>query len=47
VADRKRELEVWDLKYAETCNPSIVSGSFIQILQIYVKFWSSTNEKKA
>ena len=47
VAEKKKELEVWDLKYAETYNPSIVSESFMYIAKICFEFWSSKNENIA
>ena len=47
VADKKKEIKVWDLKYAETYTPSIVSECFIYIAVIYFELWASKNEKKA
>ena len=35
VADKTKEIEVWDLKYTETYTPSIVSQIFIYIAKIY------------
>ena len=37
VADKKKEIKVWDLKYAETYTPSIYSKRFIYIVVIYYK----------
>ena len=46
MADKKKEIEVWNLKNEETYTPSLVSDSFIYITHIYFELWSSKYEKK-